>query len=132
MSLSISELVDRAYLNSKNHGFHEQDADGVTDARFGQMIALAHSELSEALEGHRSLKPFLEEARLAGADAATEYGNVQNYAHRLQADNVVEELADVVIRIADMCGTLGFNLQAAIEKKMLKNESRPYKHGKSY
>lgn len=46
-------------------------------------------------------------------------------------DNFVEELADAQIRIMDMAGTMGIDLDAAIKAKMLKNADRPYKHGKN-
>ena len=45
---------------------------------------------------------------------------------------VAVELADAVIRIADMCGHLGIDLDAVIEEKMADNADRPYKHGKRF
>ncbi len=42
------------------------------------------------------------------------------------------ELADAVIRIADLCGHLGIDLDAVIEEKMAYNADRPYKHGKRF
>ncbi len=42
------------------------------------------------------------------------------------------ELADAVIRIADLCGHLGIDLEAAIDLKMAYNETRPFKHGKRF
>ncbi len=68
------------------------------------MIALVHSELSEALEADRN------------GDAAM----------------VAEELADTVIRILDMCGGLEIDLEHEIVRKMKTNEGRPKKHGKRY
>lgn len=44
-------------------------------------------------------------------------------------EGVPSELADVVIRIADMCGLYGIDLEAAIIEKMAYNKSRPYRHG---
>jgi NTP pyrophosphatase (non-canonical NTP hydrolase) len=69
-----------------------------------EAIALIHSEVSEALEADRK-------------------GDQENFA---------EELADVVIRIGDLCGELDIDIEIAIRNKMERNKLRPYKHGKRY
>lgn len=69
-------------------------------------IALMHSELSEALEVLRAPE---------GTD-----------------EQLVEELADCVIRILDFCGHDDLNLGAAILRKMAKNENRPHRHNKRF
>lgn len=40
-----------------------------------------------------------------------------------------EELADVAIRLMDMCGGLGIDLEARILAKLEKNRTRGYRHG---
>lgn len=45
--------------------------------------------------------------------------------------NMEEELADVVIRVADYCGYKGIDLGRCILAKMGYNRSRPYMHGKT-
>ena len=45
---------------------------------------------------------------------------------------VAVELADAVIRIADLCGYLGIDLDTVISEKMAYNETRPFKHGKRF
>lgn len=57
---------------------------------FGELIALCHSELSEALEGHR--KDLMDD----------------KLPHRKMAE---VELVDCAIRIFDICGGLGFDLR---------------------
>ena len=47
-------------------------------------------------------------------------------------EGVAVELADAVIRIADLCGHLGIDLDAVIRLKMTYNEGRPHKHGKQF
>lgn len=42
-----------------------------------------------------------------------------------------EEIADTFIRLLDICGTMGIDIEGAIEKKMEANALRPVRHGKS-
>lgn len=69
----------------------------------GELIALAHSELSEALEGARKRKMD------------------EHLPHRTSLE---VELADAVIRIFDMSGGLGLDLPGAIAEKLAYNQSR--------
>jgi NTP pyrophosphatase (non-canonical NTP hydrolase) len=68
----------------------------------GEALMLVVTELAEAMEGYR---------------------------HQDDA-NFREELADALIRLFDLCGGLGIDIQAEITKKSEKNKARPYKHGK--
>ncbi len=45
-------------------------------------------------------------------------------------ENFKEELADAVIRILDITGTMGIDIEAEIKRKMKKNNMRPVRHGK--
>lgn len=52
-------------------------------------------------------------------------------AHRVQdEENFREEIADTFIRLLDLCGGLGVDIEEEIYKKSLRNKNRPYKHGK--
>lgn len=57
--------------------------------------------------------------------------NLCKYRSR-KPEGVAVELADAVIRIADLCGHLGIDLEEVIEIKMAYNEGHPYKHGKKF
>ncbi|OYD16602.1 hypothetical protein CH333_03040 [candidate division WOR-3 bacterium JGI_Cruoil_03_44_89] len=41
-----------------------------------------------------------------------------------------EEIADTFIRLFDISGTLGIDIEKEIGEKMEKNRKRPYRHGK--
>lgn len=79
------------------------------DRNDGEMIALMHSELSEALEALRHGNPRSE--------------------HIPDFTGLEEELADVVIRILDYAGAKNLRLGEAIFAKIAFNVGRPYMHG---
>lgn len=77
--------------------------------RFGkalvaEKLCLTHSEVSEAMEGHR--KGLMDD----------------KLPHRPMIE---VELADAVIRIADLAGALGLDLGGAIAEKLAFNAVRP-------
>lgn len=106
--MEIKEIVERAYNNSKKHGFWENERN------FGEIIALIHSEASEAFEEYRNGKPL----------------NENYYEDNKKLCGVPSELADIIIRICDFCGANNIDIETAILDKMSYNETRPYKHNK--
>lgn len=44
-------------------------------------------------------------------------------------DEIPEELADIVIRVMDVCEAKSIDLELEIMKKHYKNQARPYRHG---
>ena len=75
----------------------------------GELIALEHSELSEALEGLR-------------------HGNPPS-DHIPAFSSAEEEFADCIIRILDHAKARGLRIGEAIIAKHEFNLTRPYKHG---
>lgn len=102
----INQLVYQAHQNAINKGWYEEPR------TFGDMVALMHSELSEALEDYRNGKPFTE-----------------IYFEGDKPCGIPTELADVIIRIFDTCGYFNIDLEHAIQVKMAYNATRPHRHG---
>ena len=105
MHQSVAVLQDNA---------SDSEIKATKDAFIAQKIALIGTELSEAVEAMR--KPDYE---------ANGYGLGVK-------DSFADELADTVIRIFDLCGELGIDLQAQIEWKIDYNTGRDKKHGKEF
>lgn len=73
------------------------------DWNFGEKIALIHSELSEALEADR--KDLMDN-------------------HLTHRKGVEAELADVFIRLGDLCGKLEIDIGRVIAEKLIYNSNR--------
>lgn len=92
------EIIEINTANGWNCTKPEQWADTY---KVPAILALIHSEVSEALEAFR----------------------------KDDKENFIEELADVVIRVLDCTGGLGMDIDTAIQEKLEKNRHRGYRHG---
>ena len=112
MGLTLNQLVDRAHKNSKDKGFWDIASDeslvNLTEILIMKM-ALVHTEVSEGVEAIR-------DGNLTAEERIDAFG---------------EEMADVIIRVMDVCGKLDIDLEVELLKKMNKNEKRPRMHGKT-
>ena len=109
--MEVKQLIQTSHKTAVDKGWWDQpDNPDSVPAK----LALVHSEVSEALEEYRNGKP-LSEIYFRESDGKPE--------------GFVVELADVVIRIADLCGRYGLDLETAIDIKAKFNDSRPYRHG---
>jgi len=104
----MNTLTRYAHACAVEKGFYPADC----PPQIGACIALIHSELSEALEAARNGNPI--------SDSIWPY------------TNLAEELADAVIRIADLAEYCEVNLGGAILAKLDYNKTRPQKHGKEF
>lgn len=104
--MDITDIQAIAHNTAKEKGWEEKKR------TFGDLIALCHSELSEALEdfrnGHEPNETYFEGEKPCG---------------------IPTELADVIIRVANIAGTYDINLHEAIKLKMEYNKTRSFRHG---
>lgn len=135
--MNLNDLAKDIHANAQAHGWWEEPRS------FGEIIALCHSELSEALEEYRNDKPALyctckhptygcadgyicETPDIKKCPAADIANDLCKYA---KPEGVATELADCVIRILDYCAYAGIDIEETIRIKHEFNKTRPYKHG---
>ena len=104
MQKQINNLRDLCYKASFDAGWHTNLKTGeLLERNKGEMIALIHSEISEAMEGER--KGLMDD----------------HLPNRPMAE---VEMADAVIRIMDYCGRWGYDIGGAITEKLNYNRNR--------
>lgn len=79
----------------------------------GEIIALCHSELSEALEEMREGKPAF-------------------YVKDKKPEGWAVEMIDTIIRIFDFLEEENIDIEKVLKEKIEYNKTRPYKHGKKF
>ncbi|MDA3779726.1 MAG: hypothetical protein PF487_05805 [Bacteroidales bacterium] len=139
--MDLINLIKKSHMMAMEHCWWEEPKS------IGELLALIHSEVSEALEEHRNGRrpdeTYYSKKIHCGIDwgmgkppGTPQLKNVseiylfdENPKGNLKPEGIPSELADVVIRVADMCGYYGIDLEKAIEEKMEYNEIRSRKHG---
>ena len=111
---SMHKSVDYAGDHIAEYGVSNEIVKATKDAFIAQKIGLIMSECGEALEAMR--KPNYE---------------VNGYGIGIK-DSFADEIADTIIRLLDLCGELGIDIDAQMEWKMNYNKSREAKHGKEF
>lgn len=177
MGKSLNELRDEIYEWAKGKGWWDSDRE------FGTLIALCHSELSEALEEARTGEPIANTYYRHNYDPASEPMKSEDFTiHTIslpggyiedirnprvsgldlefvdtyedgvptgidgikpdqrempfvrgvsvgKPEGVPSELADTIIRILDMCGYYGIDIERILNEKMEYNHTRAHRHG---
>lgn len=105
--MDLKEMQQEAWQTSEDHGFH----DGPDQLNIPTKLMLICCEVAEAMEEFRD-------------------GSELSYHVGQKPEGISAELADVVIRVGDLCGILGIDLDLAVQEKMMYNKTRQHKHGK--
>lgn len=103
----FNEWAKEIHNNAVVHGWWDEPRS------FAEVVALCHSELSEALEEDRQGNPIV-------------------YVKNGKPEGIATEMIDCLIRILDWCGYAKVDVDEILTTKHEFNKSRPYKHGKNY
>jgi NTP pyrophosphatase (non-canonical NTP hydrolase) len=132
----MKDLIKRAHSTAKEKGFWD------TERNVSEMLMLIVSEVAEAQEALRKNHYANQEvvnslAQDLELDKTDEEFLLKTLVWKGKfEDNIKstfqDEIADVAIRLFDLCGGLNIDLQKHIELKMKYNSMRGYKHGKAF
>lgn len=100
----INEIAKEIHQNAVSHGWWDEDRS------VGEIIALCHSELSEALEAYRNGDPMV-------------------WLDGEKPEGIAVEMVDCIIRILDYLGKEEIDVEEVLRMKHEYNKTRPYKHG---
>ena len=115
----FDDLAHEISETAESKGFWNMDGVGDVGA-IPTKLALIHTEISEALEVHRT---FYDD------EVASEYTGMTP----MQEEAFSEEMADAMIRILDVIGFYGLeDFGEILIAKMDANRERPHLHGKRY
>lgn len=119
MELKLNDFAREVHQNAKDHGWWDEPRS------FGDIIALCHSELSEALEEYRADRPMV-----YARDIVThEICEPDRMIPEDKPEGIAVEMIDCVIRVLDWCGHENIDIESILRLKHEYNKTRPYKHG---
>jgi len=117
----MTDMAKAIYEGNKEKGFWDQPRN------VGEMLMLVVTELGEALEA-------LRKDRMSHPTVHVPEGHVIDKAmfEEFYKDTFEDEVADALIRILDMCGGLGIDIEWHVSNKVAYNKQREKLHGKKF
>ena len=128
--MTITELCKAAHDNAVAKGFYGDDGKGERNK--AELLMLIVSELGEALEADRNNYHCGNDIAKRLLDDPIRDIAWKNDFENLVKDSFSDEISDTFIRLADMCGYLGIDIESHIACKMAYNATREKLHGKKY
>lgn len=118
----LNELAQKVFQIATSKGWYDNDK----GKNMGERLALIHAEVSEALEADR--KDSYCGLTMINWDALPDSEFMGCYDIGVKG-TFEEEMADIVIRVLDMCALKGIDIEKHIWAKMRYNSMRPHLHG---
>jgi len=120
--MTINQLAKEVHENAVAHGWWDEERS------FDEIIALIHSELSEALEEYRNKRPniyYVVDTEQADGQVVpcirTDWGDGSFEGEK--PEGIITELADTVIRILDYCGRRNIDIGEALDLRRAGNDT---------
>ena len=122
--MNLNELATDIYKANAEKGFWDEERSEL------EMMMLTVSELGEATDALRAGKrpnyiAYQERASVNDPDFK------DNFKQNIK-DTFEDEIADTIIRLFDMCGGLGIDIDFHIKSKLKYNSMRERLHGKKF
>lgn len=127
----LNRSAKQIYQNNAEKGFWDEERN------VGELLMLVTTELAEAMDAHQKgvfadWKNFWGEHDknfVVGPDNERVFkaifeGHIKN--------TFEDEIADAIIRLLDLCGGLGIDIEKHIQSKVRYNKTRERLHGKKY
>lgn len=133
MSKSLNELRDEIHAWAVGKGWWSRPADTIA----GKLL-LVHSEVSEAAECLRDARPC------PHGSADVDWDDIRELQYETPFTSLVatvtepasmkpvgfaSEIADTIIRLLDICGRVGIDIDEAVMRKVEFNHYRSQRHG---
>lgn len=121
--MTLNELTKEIHENACAHGWWDEERS------FGDIVALCHSELSEALEEYRNHRPMAYQIQSYGIVEGRVETDMKKWFLSTKPEGIATEMIDCIIRILDWCGKENIDVAGLLMKKHNYNKRRPFRHG---